>query len=296
MDRECGCLGGNANCTFCFGSGYIADSYRLSLSYERRTRPISAQTSAREITKPSHVPPFGCSYCTDRFNSAERMESHVDSEHVASASDDSTNEKGKPLVRVGNRVFDRRILEQARKQVVDEPLQLQTPGGSGKAHDALPMVNTTSARSKSTKASGSNPVPRRKHRLVDCPDCPSLVREDRLDRHREKQHRVVGEDLNVAASTKRILSNRIKKPHPRTLKIGRKLSIGGTARSGAVALNKGTIRPAQKSSNDDNELNSIDNYWEERRLDGSRDYWQTREDGRFGSHPSFDDCDDESAP
>jgi hypothetical protein len=40
---------------------------------------------------------------------------------------------------------------------------------------------------------------------------------------------------------------------------------------------------------------SVDDYREERRLDGSRDYWQIREDGLFGSHPSYDDCDDESA-
>jgi hypothetical protein len=37
-------------------------------------------------------------------------------------------------------------------------------------------------------------------------------------------------------------------------------------------------------------------YRENRRLDGSRDYWQLREEGRFGSHPSFDSCDDESTP
>ncbi len=43
-------------------------------------------------------------------------------------------------------------------------------------------------------------------------------------------------------------------------------------------------------------LTEIDNHREERRLDGSRDYWRLREDGRFGSHPSFDDCDDESTP
>lgn len=49
---------------------------------------------------------------------------------------------------------------------------------------------------------------------------------------------------------------------------------------------------------DDNDerARELNNYWEERRLDGARDYWQVREEGRFGSHPSFDSCDDESAP
>ena len=50
-------------------------------------------------------------------------------------------------------------------------------------------------------------------------------------------------------------------------------------------------------SSDCNERpNELDNHRIERRLDGSRDYWQIREEGRFGSHPSFDSCDDESAP
>jgi hypothetical protein len=35
---------------------------------------------------------------------------------------------------------------------------------------------------------------------------------------------------------------------------------------------------------------------EERRLDGSRDYFVFRDHGQFGSHPSFDACDDESDP
>jgi hypothetical protein len=61
-----------------------------------------------------------------------------------------------------------------------------------------------------------------------------------------------------------------------------------------LAAGKGYSGPAPNVDGD--ELALIDNYWEERRLDGSRDYWQIREEGRFGSHPSFDACDDESAP
>ncbi|ULQ55058.1 hypothetical protein KJS94_10445 [Flavihumibacter rivuli] len=35
-------------------------------------------------------------------------------------------------------------------------------------------------------------------------------------------------------------------------------------------------------------------YKKERGLDGSRDFWQYRENGKFGSHSSFDDMSDES--
>jgi hypothetical protein len=40
----------------------------------------------------------------------------------------------------------------------------------------------------------------------------------------------------------------------------------------------------------------IDNHREERRLDGSRDYWMFREGGQFGSHAVFDECSDEADP
>ena len=50
------------------------------------------------------------------------------------------------------------------------------------------------------------------------------------------------------------------------------------------------------SDDRDENVNEIDNYWEARRLDGSRDYGQIREDAQFGSHPSYDGCDVESSP
>jgi hypothetical protein len=43
-------------------------------------------------------------------------------------------------------------------------------------------------------------------------------------------------------------------------------------------------------------LGEVRNYRAERGLDGSRDFWQFRETGRFGSHSVYDDCGGESAP
>ena len=80
----------------------------------------------------------------------------------------------------------------------------------------------------------------------------------------------------------------------RDTKEGPASTAPANARSRALAAGKGYSGPAPE--NKDDELNERTNYWEERRLDGSRDYWQVRESGRFGSHPSYDDCDDESAP
>src|SRR4051794_28128394 len=35
MPRQCGCLGGNDNCTFCYGSGYRSGPDHLPMSPER---------------------------------------------------------------------------------------------------------------------------------------------------------------------------------------------------------------------------------------------------------------------
>lgn len=66
------------------------------------------------------------------------------------------------------------------------------------------------------------------------------------------------------------------------------------ARHRALASGKGYCGPAEPIT--DEMSSEITNYWRERRLDGSRDFWQIRDNGEFGSYPLYDDCSDESAP
>ncbi len=142
------------------------------------------------------------------------------------------------------------------------------------------------------KPSRRAPIALRKRSLVPCPKCPSLVRQDRLTRHLIDKHGVTrGADT-------------IKKPIQRT-SVGHRSSprrLSGKSSVGAASVQprSPTFLAAEKYSGtgeeDDDDENGRDDYGEERRLDGSSDYWEIREDGRFGSYPSYDDCDDESAP
>jgi len=53
------------------------------------------------------------------------------------------------------------------------------------------------------------------------------------------------------------------------------------ATAGPRGLTTGTGLNDPVKDDVDEGLSGIDNYWEERRLDGSRDYWQIRENGHF---------------
>jgi len=317
MARPCGCLGGNENCTFCHGSGYLAQSDYLPLSDARKSwGPASRESRPRVPLTPrtvstvanraagqspggyavqvSHPPTFYCPYCAARFGSEARVDAHVDAEHVAGANDTSEQAKTKPFVRIGGRVFERRSLQRAKQP----PLALQAKSQSAGA----PMVRQNppeSARASASTVSlpaNSPLIPQRggaKRPLVRCPNCPSPVREDRLARHLRNHHGIAQGASTPSMPIKRQSLANGRPPQP-DMKATRKAMARTNKRSRALAAGKGYSGPAPDSG--DNGLSEIDNYWEERRLDGSRDYWQVREEGRFGSHPSYDDCDDESAP
>jgi hypothetical protein len=115
----------------------------------------------------------------------------------------------------------------------------------------------------------SNPDPQApaRRQLVPCGKCGSQVRQDRLERHVQRLH---GEAP---------IKGRVPKA------VGPK----GKRQTQAANADKGKPLDYEATSN-------RGEYWEERRLDGSRDYWGYREQGMFGSYPSFDDCEDESRP
>lgn len=65
-----------------------------------------------------------------------------------------------------------------------------------------------------------------------------------------------------------------------------------------ISVGKKKVNSSQKLSSTrggfSSENNVKDEYKETRRLDGSRDYWKIRDQGKFGSHSSYDDMGDES--
>jgi hypothetical protein len=297
MPRTCGCLGGNENCTFCHGSGYLPGNDSGGMSRERRVwsagslRPVSRFRNPAPKQKPrkeaapspkvfvSRAPSMrsgrsspsgvGCPYCRERFSTESVLQKHVEANHVAESHDQSEAGKAKPLVRADGRIWERRrLLETKLSQPnarIPQPAQ-NSIGKSANRPVAPRVVPNVSARSD----------------LLQCPECLSLVRTDRIGKHIRRVHG--GERNSTQAPSGPARSRRLSKP----------VATAGPARYRALAVGHAVSGPAHNDSDD--RTRSQDNHWEERRLDGSRDYWQVREDGRFGSHPSFDCCDDESAP
>jgi len=320
MARECGCGGGNENCTACYGSGYLEDGSDRPLRNEQMSEdfadPASQQKPAMLTTAESdprgrrnfqapeakaaedpYIPALGCPYCPARFNSDERMEAHISAEHVASGTDAGDEAGSKPLVRVGGRNFDRRALRRAEQRQLKRlsgPQQLAAQGKSRSGYASRPGTKTPAVapmkQSQLVPASGTRPC------LVHCPKCPSPVRADRLQKHLRDKHNRGNTTAIIAAPTKptsaAIRSSPQPPSHKLTRKVRKRATVSAVSLHPSAAKGDGNNGPAE----DDAVVGELDNYREERRLDGSRDYSQFREEGKFGSHPSYDDCDDESAP
>ena len=286
---------------------YLSGSDYLPISQERRDwgaksvgprRPLATNSKvpavelrrdvrpAQRRLVPSRIPlGLGCSYCAARFTSDGQLEEHIIAEHVANTNDTSENARAKPLVRVNGQVFERRMLRRSQPSVAQTDPTLRTVAAPRVLQVSPPKTSSVNAVTVST----AHP----KRPLIQCPKCPSPVRADRLSKHLRDQHgvREASQDVVQKAQPARTPSSARAPARKLTKQVA---ASGGTARSRAMAQGKGHSGPAHVD--DDERVNQIDNYWEERRLDGSRDYWQIRESGRFGSHPSYDDCDDESAP
>lgn len=96
--------------------------------------------------------------------------------------------------------------------------------------------------------------------LCKCPYCVSFVRQDRLDVH-------------------------IKKIH--------KIGTQGTQVSPKAPIR----RKSQQAKHQQQATSGTDSSCENRSMDATRDYYaRYRDNGQFGSHPSHDSFDDESAP
>ena len=146
------------------------------------------------------------------------------------------------------------------------------------------LVSSREMSGSASSLSGIARAGKRGLRLIPCPNCRSSVREDRLPNHLLRVH-----GLNAGTESAPIAG--LSSSLPASGRGGSKV-VRATDR--ALAKGKGNVGTGDEGENDHS--TEVENYREERRLDGSRDYWQIREEGRFGSHPSFDDCDDESAP
>jgi len=221
MAQQCGCLGGNENCTFCYGSGYIDRPYSRATQTGCPPRPgggTGGQAPVLGSVRPE-LPHRG------------RM----------------TSFGGSTIP----------ISDLARELAVNPNVIL----------DLLPQLGVSDRKIRS-----------------------SPLEED------------------VAVAVRRALGGLAKGAPPAASRPPnvfarqtpftpppRRPGAETNARARALATGRGQCGPAETGGNPA-WASEVENYWVERRRDGSRDYWQFRETGRFGSHPTYDDCGDESAP
>jgi hypothetical protein len=282
MSRQCTCLGTNENCGRCNGLGYVdwGDEAQTSepppgppavdmsvVATPSVRNPSGAPNAERPkvvVVELPHSFAVGCLYCSLMFNSNEQREVHIQAEHIADGGDTSAQALAKPLVRIKGAVFDRSALrraEQRRIKTMPGPLKRKL-----RASGKLPPVPESAAKCAlrhPVKSSRAVKTAKLKSTRVKCPDCPNYMPASSLQKHRRnKHHRRDGGAIGVAAKVQDA-----RHPH--------KVAVDETS---------------------DGLFGEADNSREERRLDGSRDYAEFREDGRFGSHSSYDDFDDESAP
>ncbi len=107
-----------------------------------------------------------------------------------------------------------------------------------------------------------------------CPICGCALKPSRAARHLKRVHQSHVDGSDGTSPVIGGSSNR------RTLQKGQLSAKSGSAESVSSTTQGGS--PADVNF--------------ERRLDGSRDSWKIRENGRFGSHSSYDQMDDESEP
>lgn len=136
--------------------------------------------------------------------------------------------------------------------------------------------------------------------LIKCPQCKSMVRNDRLKKHIIKVHDKLSDDITINK-----IYNSLKKPKvdnftnvkcPKCNTIVRRdeLNVHINDFHNKLAPNK-----PNKTSNIEKYKDSLLQYSSHvtKDNDGSKGLHIYREDGgKFGSHPSFDDMDDESFP
>lgn len=132
--------------------------------------------------------------------------------------------------------------------------------------------------------------------LMVCPLCPSKVRADRLGSHIQKIHKHKGgRELRACPhcpSKVRAdkLDAHIQKVHPNKIKTS--MSKFEHVESSSAQKKKRKIRQAGHSKP---YLSEAFSQSFDEPFDGSKGWHRRRENGRFGSHPLFDDYGDESS-
>ena len=143
-------------------------------------------------------------------------------------------------------------------------------------------------QARTSPASNVTLTPRTKiqNPLTECVKCRASVRADKMAAHMAER---CPKRQNVSRTNAKSVGTKLGESDKARRLVGNVITGGST---GPVYLKSRGTRASRFNSSS----SPVGGKGEPRRLDGASDYWRFREDGRFGSHPSFDNHDDESTP
>jgi len=147
--------------------------------------------------------------------------------------------------------------------------------GVDKWKPAPPVLDTEEKPSKNRPESKPAPANEKsKEKLITCEHCKALINVNRLSKHKTKCPvlRKKAKEKSLDGDIKKVSKRSVKhkKTHQNT------------------QIKKPIVNPNIEISDTKRE------YQAERRLDGSRDFYKIREQGKFGSHSVYDDMGDEA--
>jgi uncharacterized C2H2 Zn-finger protein len=228
------------------------------------TLPESPVLAAEKTATPDSRILTKCPFC-QAYVKQTRLKKHVQKVHGAK---DSAESKALPQLT--------RQLSKGPRLVICPECGVSVARTNLQKHRQK-VHNATAARPISVEKVPQREVVIGKRTMVQCRLCGASVRKDRLHGHMRKVHGSPGYEEQAAPLAQKT------PPQPK-----------GT-RHGGAKRQRGTV-PSRVSDSDRLQLEALKQSMDEPR-DGSK-HWghMRREHGRFGSHPIFDDYDDESEP
>jgi hypothetical protein len=275
MPRECSCQGSNDNCSRCYGSGF------LSGNSPPQSKPRATPRDDRIVNQGSPLKGHWKGMILDRQPQREAEPRRAESMQQVSAS--PVPLPGFPVGRAGQNNF-----QGTEQRMTPSPIRqpsLERCGFCNKAvvPGGLPRhqyeAHGIGRRPQKQRLPGSHPTqisvgssPGPPLGLYQCPFCPAVFKRKNRKKHIRKVH------SSLEQQTQRRSGGRSNTTSNKRLT--------RTTRANPETNSRGNDwLPGEKS-----------NHEEERRLDGARDYFQLRDHGQFGSHSTYEDYSDESAP
>ncbi len=282
MVRECGCLGGNEHCTYCYGLGYVgvpdrADDRRWANGSDWNLRSESIADKRLYLGHIRRDDMRPRTTVNPTSHQASRACGNIRVNELARELQVKPNAVLDLLPELG--VVEKKIHSSVLKDDIAWLVRLHMSAETQEERGWKTRPESQRQLAAPAKPSNARPVVSKAGGINDC--------------------WMVGEKSGF-----RKVSARARLIYPLRPPLARFASSSAATDTIPTNLDSGTKQRGglRITSTETSEAAHFDDrhgfadYYETRRLDGARDFWSIRDHGQFGSHPTFDACDDESNP